>query len=295
MRKRTSDACARVNRCLKPPIWRLPFLLMPTPVCSSRRSLRRSPNIVIVLTVIVAIFISIGAPGVNCIAQDTQHPDAPSQLTELLNGVPDVTIFVIPTSGDTARVALAYSSRVPHTKVRQEIQKLRSNGWGIGNDISVTDGSMGPNGRVTTSGHFSLFKAPQIVNSAPELLPYLQAFQDRGHVTVVFQQSELRPYNGIDNFETHALVVRRMPADNAYQYEALIQDHKGKLPPLVPAASTHSAAPQNTGAAQASAAGGMPLLPLMLILSGIGIVGGLCVYNWIARRVDRAVPTRRAP
>ena len=101
--------------------------------------------------------------------------------------------------------------------------------------------------------HFSLIKAPQIVDSAPALLPYLQAFQDLGHVSVVFQQSELKPYNGIDNFESSALVVRRTPGENAYIYEALIQDHKGTLPPLVVSTPTRTETPVRVDAPTGSA------------------------------------------
>lgn len=294
MRKRTSSACTDANRSLKPPHWRLPFLLPFTPCRRSVRYLRHAQRIIYVLSVIASICLSLGTPGVRSIAQGARQPDSSTQLTELLKGVPDVTIFVIPTSGDTARVSLAFSSRVSHAKVRQEIEKLRANGWGIANDITLSDGSISASGRVTTSGHFSLIKSPQVVNNAPEVLPYLQAFQDRSHVTVVFLLSELKPYNGIDSYETPALVVRRMPADNAYQYEALILDHQGKLPSHAAASPSITAPASPMGGTQGAAPAGMPLLPLMLVLCAIGIIGGLFVYNWIARRADRRVPTRRA-
>ena len=293
MRKRTSTACARVNRLRKP---RPERLLLQPPISKRRHTLQSLLKFPVFLNVVIlfaAILMPVAA-GMRCLAQPSAKPDSATQLTELLKGVPDVTIFVIPTSGDTARVSFAFSSRVPHAQVRKEITKLGAKGWGLGAGVSVEDSAIAGAARVTTSGHFTLFKAPQVVNSAPAVLPYLQAFQDRGHVTVVFLMSELSPYNGVDDFQTPALIVRRMPAANIYQYEALIQDHTGSLPQLTAANSTHSAPAKRTGPIPGAVSAGVPLLPLMLGLCAIGLIGGMCVYNWLARRADRSVPTRRA-
>ncbi len=294
VRTRTSDACTASLRSSRPAIPRLPAILRLTSSRNIAPMQGPGKSVGQALLMALLLLLSVCWPRLPCIAQGTQPQDGSAQLTDLFNRVPDVTIFVIPTSGDTARVALAFSSRVPHSKVRQEIQNLRKNGWGIGDEVSLSDRSMGSGGRITTSGHFSLLNAPQIVDSAPALLPYLQAFQDLGHVSVVFQQSELKPYNGVDNFETSALVIRRTPGENAYIYEALIQDHKGKLPPIVAATPTRSEGSAKVDAQPGSAQSGIPLLPLMLILCAVGIIGGLCMYSWISRRASGPASSRKA-
>ena len=242
---------------------------------------------------LVFVLLAFASLGAQCGAQVTPQVHPSDQLTELLYGVPDVTILVIPTSGDTARVAIAYRRRVPRARVVEEIGKLRAAGWGVGGRLDISDGSLRSDAPKTTYGQFALVKAPQVVNNAPAVLPYLQAFQGWDHVTVVFQLSELTPYNGVDSFESRAIVVRRAPGENAYRYEALIQDHKGKLPTL------NSVDGQITPglhqpAAKAGAGMAIPLLPLMLILLGTGLLSGVFVYSWISKRADRAFHTHNA-
>jgi hypothetical protein len=192
----------------------------------------------------VACLCLVCALSLPCRAQSGPAPSNGDPLIELLRGLPDVTIFVIPTSGDTARVSLAYRKRVPHMRVRQDIGKLAVNGWSVAG-IRITDASIRPDDTihapVTTGAEFSLVKARQVVNNAPAVLPYLQAFQENDHISVVFNLSDLKPYNGVEDFVSDALVVRRMPEVNAYHYEALIQDHKGRLPELSAAAVVKTA------------------------------------------------------
>jgi hypothetical protein len=294
VRNLTSNACDRLRGSGLPPPRRLPALFALTPPETSTNSLRARTQggHLVFLAAFLALFIAC-LPAM-CVGQGANNSDAAAQLTELLRGVPDVTIFVVPTSGDTARVSLAFSGREDHRRVRKEILRLRENGWGIADGVNLSDRSMGSSGRVTTSGHFELVKAPQVVNNTPVLLPYLQAFQDRGHVTVVYLLSELRPYNGIDKFETPALVVRRMPAENAYQYEALIQDHKGKLPAISATEPSQVFAPPAAGSVPHAAPGALPSAPFMLALCVLGLVGGLCMYMLVARRARRRLRRRRA-
>jgi hypothetical protein len=235
-------------------------------------------------------------------AQRSPGASPSATASELLQGTPDVTIFVIPTSGDTARVALAFRTRVPHDRVRKEIAGLATNGWGVASDLGIEDYSIRPgdtaHAPVTTGAHFSLIKAPQVQNSAPVLLPYLQAFHDYGRVAVIFSLSELRPYNGVENFESEPLVVRRVPEENAYHYEAVIRDHNRRLPEL-PAGGLVGAAP-NASTQEAPIPGAGPprqssvSLPLMLTLLVVGVLGGLAAYAWLIKRSSRAVPTRNA-
>jgi hypothetical protein len=107
-------------------------------------------------TALAAILIACCAPSLS---QPEQQHTQQSSPAELLQGVPDVTIFVVPMSGDTARVSLAYRKRMSHGQVRHQIDKLKAFGWGISSDIGVSDGTMRPGDTstpMTTFGHFSL-------------------------------------------------------------------------------------------------------------------------------------------
>ena len=227
-----------------------------------------------------------------CEAQGDARAPVATPSADVLTGVPDVAIFVMPTSNDLATVSVAYRNQVRHAQVMQEIDKLSANGWMVGKKIAVSDDSIGRSVGVTTSAHFELRRAPQVLNSAPRLLPYLQAFQDRSHVTVMFLLPDLKPYNGVESFDTPALIVRRIPEEGSYRYEALIQDHKGKLPELTVAPPPVT--PPALGAMQRSAPSRTPLLPIMLILCAVGIAGGLAVYNLAAKRTNRSIPRRTA-
>jgi len=176
----------------------------------------------------------------------------------------------------------------------KEIRRLETNGWRIRKRVSVSDSKLREDAKVTTGGQFLLFKAPQIVDNAPAVLPYLQAFQDQHHVSIVFLIDDLKPYNGIEQVETAALVVRHMPADHAYQYDALIQQHTGKLPELTQAPQP-IAGGQSAPAPKAPAGPQVQLLPLMLILLGVGLGGGILLFGWVAKRAERSVPTRNSP
>jgi hypothetical protein len=233
-----------------------------------------------------------------CTAQEPPGTGARNSANELQRGTPDVTIFVVPISGDTARVFLAFRTRVPHSRVKKEIGKLAANGWGVGRDLVIDDATIRPgdaqHAPVATGAQFSLFKAPQVQNNSPALLPYLQAFQDCDRVAVVFSVSDLKPYNGIENFDAGALLVRRIPEENVYHFEALIHDHRGRLPELTVESRSQSGAAPVAKRPAATKPSFIPMLPLMLILLGVGIIGGVVLYGWLANRASRAVPSRNA-
>jgi hypothetical protein len=231
-------------------------------------------------------------------AQRTAPLNGASGLTELLQGVPDVTIFVVPDSGDAAHVFLAYRTRVPRARVRTEIGRLNGRGWRVGNDLDISDRSIRPgdpeHAPVTTGAQFSLSRAPQVENNAPVVLDYVRAFQDCDHVSIVFNVSELKPYNGVDDFVSAPLVVRRVPAENAYQYEALIHDHKGPLPELTESTEAPAAAAKSAGATAPARGAAVPLLPMMLAVLFVGVGGGALVFILVVRRAARPAVTRRA-
>jgi len=279
-------------------LWRICFERMITSTSRHRNLISHHYMAAVtnmVKSALAALFIATALPS---FCQPAQQQSLESNPAELLQGVPDVTIFVVPTSGDTARVSLAYRKRIPHKQVLQEISNLKAFGWGIGTDIGISDGSLRPGDTerapVTTFGHFSLFKAPQVQNNAPVLLPYLQAFQELNHISVVFNISTLSPYNGVNQFDSSQLTVRRMPEDGAYHYEALILDHSGKLADLSARQSASPSTPRGDSNVSAPKPSSIPLLPLMLILSGVGILGGLAAYGFVARRVSGALPTRNS-
>ncbi len=239
--------------------------------------------------------------GFCCTSSGAQTPTKSSHVpTELIAGVPDVSILVIPTSYNGARVSLAYRRREPHGRVRQEIGKLAANGWVLGRPVSVQDGTVRADdpGRapVVTSAQFTLSNAPQVVDNAPAVVPYLQAFQRNYHVSVVFNLSDLAPYNGIESFDSPALIVQRRPADNAYQYEALIKDHEGTLPQLTVGKRadrhTDTAHGEGTPNGRLPGAGRHEQLPWMLVLLIVGLLGGIAVYGWLVKLASRTRSSR---
>lgn len=209
-----------------------------------------------------------------------------SQFDVLLQQIADVTVFVIPDSADTARVALVYNGVVPTNRVRSEINRLTEAGWVINSDLRIEDRSVRPDisdaGPVNTGAFFSISKAPQVQDNAPVLLPYLKAFQNWKHITVLFNISDIEPYNGITQFDSDAVIVRLIPQEGAYRFEALILDHKRTLGPFP---VNREPKPNKTSVASTTTDGHSPgwLLPLMLGLLGVGVLGGIVVYLIVAR------------
>jgi len=227
----------------------------------------------------------------SCAAQGEPPGTKPGHAGHAAPADPEVTIFVNPTSGDTARVSLAFTGRVRHTAVAAEIERLKQSGWGIADGVSITDRAIATTSGTTTGATFGVFKAPQILNNAPQTYPYIRAFQDCGHINLLFfTGSELRPYNGVDDFQAPGLQVHRQAQEGGYWYQIAISDHAGKLaeptaasPPAAPAGSS----PGSPGAAPST-------LPMMLGVCGLALAGGLIVFAAISRRSHRPVSQRRA-
>jgi hypothetical protein len=209
----------------------------------------------------------------------------------------DVGVMVFPQLPDSARVAIGYRQRVAHSRVQHEISRLlKTTGWRIGPGLVIEDRSTRPNDLkrfpITTAAVFTVLQAPQVHDSAPQLLPYLQAFQSWDHVEVIFAIPDLVPYNGVTIYESQPLTVQLIKEENSYRYDADIRDHTGVLPTLPVSVKTPregSAVRGNPGSASASPS---MVLPYTLMILGAGLTIGVGVYLLLSRRASRDISAR---
>lgn len=199
-----------------------------------------------------------------------------------LNKPPEISIMVSPTSPDSARVAIAFRKRVDHQRVQKEIGSLASNGWKV-SKVRLEDRSLSPGDEEsfppTTGATFTLDAAPQVVNNAPVLKPYLLAFRNWERLAFLFIIPTLNPYNGVEGYTDQTMSIYRVPMEGAYQYEAVI-DSKAKKLSDVPSGgqSVYSEIPSGTPKASSkkTRTSTPSLFPIVLgSLGGIMIVGAL--------------------
>ena len=164
-------------------------------------------------------------------AQNQQESEAAAESHE------DAVIFVNSQTEGTAAIAIAYSGRVSHDTARADVQRLLTAGkWQIIGKPQIAD-ARPSSGNVrdfpaTTGVALNVSHAPQVIDFAPVLQPYLAAFQRLNHFEVNFLIGELRPYRGITLSKTDALRVRLKNDEGMYGYDVVIRDHKGVLGPL---------------------------------------------------------------
>jgi hypothetical protein len=239
-----------------------------------------------VSVLLAALFLAIGSEQVR--AQRARGPvgvtaHASSGIGGEQSGGVDVGVLVNPTGTDAATVGLAYNWRLPHRRVRDDVMLLTRAGWRIEGAVSVQDDS--PSSDQTTypkktGALFKLTGAPLMVGGAPALGPFLQALSRWNRVEVMFNIPVDVPQSG--HFESGALTVDRVPA-GIYQYEAVIRDHKGVLPPVFfSAAPVVPVAPAPARGAPRPE-GGAPLGSIALIVVGL-VFAGIGAGLVIARR-----------
>lgn len=226
----------------------------------------------------------------------------PAQADPTENGLAtpaDVIVLVIPTSADTARIGLAFRQHRSTRSVREDIARLSAiTGWRIGSKIDVSDESVHPDNMSkypkTTGAQFTVSQAPQIVNSAPALLPYLRAFQKWNHVEVMFGVPDITPYRGVTFLDTPALRVDLIKEDGVYRYEADIHDHQSTLPALVDTPRPPST--ENTSGVPAKAerrvATDPPLWTRVLMILGAGLLCSAGTYLLLSRLSTGRVSAR---
>ena len=212
----------------------------------------------------------------------------------------DVVLFIRPDSPTTARIGLAFRKRLPHAQVRREIKKLiAASGWTLIGDLSITDKTVQPRDAIhfppVTGAMFAVAQAPQFLDNAPVLSPYLQAFQEWSHLEILLVASDIQPYNGVSNFHSSALDVTLDKSEGIYRYLVTIREHAKDLPPLIPDAAVAvdpaggiysppvSAAGTNAPVTETARSGPSLFRPYLFILVGSLLAGTVALSLAVKR------------
>jgi hypothetical protein len=267
------------------------FLLGLGRCCSIRRApepLRRG--------IVLLVFVG-GLLGTTRIVGAQQTGSADGTAPADLAGKANVVIFVNARSADSATLGIAYDRKVPHARVREDLtQLLKVTGWNTARDLQISDASVHPDHLdrfpATTAAMITVLQAPQVVQNAPTLLPYLQAFQAYDRVEVNFLLNEISPFLGVARQDNKAFAVELFhTAQGVYRYEAVLRDHHGTLPPLV--AAPNASVPMGTGRTDAAQGHGNPWA-IVLMVAGGGLIACACLYPLVLRRVPRRLTVRPA-
>jgi hypothetical protein len=103
----------------------------------------------------------------------------------------------------------------------------------------------------------------------------------------MFQLPELSPYHGVEKFDSPALSVQRITGDTFYHYEVRIHDHSNPIPALPNGVSSVSTGNGEREAERKKRPASSPLLPVMLLIVGVGLLGGAGLYLILARGPSR--------
>lgn len=148
----------------------------------------------------------------------------------------DVIIIVWPQSVSSGRIGIAYKQRVAHNKVQADIARLANALGGSASLIDIDDQSVHPDDLehfpVNTSAMCTLRNCSLMSESAPNLRPFLTAFQSQSHVEVIFAIPDLPAYTGVVSYDSPALSITLIKEEGDYRYDADIRDHKNSLPQL---------------------------------------------------------------
>lgn len=148
----------------------------------------------------------------------------------------DVAVLVIPVGEQSARIGLAYSAKVSHRRVRKEVSALAQVSGGQVSGLLISDDSVHEDDTkrypITTGALFTLSNSAIVKDNAPNLFPYLQAFQGWTNVEILFNLPELTPYLGVRNARNEAYTVQLGRSPGVYRYMCEIRQHDGNLPPL---------------------------------------------------------------
>lgn len=201
----------------------------------------------------------------------------------------DVVIFVNPVSQDAVNLGIAYSRMIPHGQVKKDIvHLLQASGWKLGSTVGIDDASNHPgsaNSPRTTAIEMNLVQAPQIRQSVPDLLPYLQAFQRFDHVEVNFILPPLNPDLTQDLTTTDQYVARLLSRDRGvYRYETTLLDHKGVLAPLPRANSPYASEKSTLVAVRPQGSAGLNVWAFWVAMTGLILLGISGLFFWLQRK-----------
>ena len=155
---------------------------------------------------------------------------------DIQSQVPDVSILVVPTSQNSARISVAYRKEVTKEQVKQDISRLALKGWTVAPRIELQNRSIRPgdivNYPATTSATFSVSGAPQFVNGLPDILTYARAFQQWDHIAALISVDSKQSSTEVQRFDSLAITVERTQEESLDHYEIIIKDHVGALPAI---------------------------------------------------------------
>jgi len=148
----------------------------------------------------------------------------------------DVIAIIWPQDSGSARIAVAYQHRVPHDAVARDLARLRESFKGTVSDLQIDDASLHPDDLkaypINTAAMFTLSGCSQIVERAPNLMPYITAFQAYDHVEVVFSVATIPHYFGPVDVDTPSVALTLVKEPDDYRYDVTIREHKKDLPAL---------------------------------------------------------------
>lgn len=242
-------------------------------------------------SVVSSVFISLllCVSGLICSVAEAQKD------TEIQSQIPDVSILVVPTSQNSARISVAYRKEVTKDQVKQDISRLALKGWTIAPRIELQNRSMRPgdivNYPATTSATFSVSGAPQFVNGLPDILTYARAFQQWDHIAALVSVGSRQSSAEVQRFESPTLTVERTQEESVDHYEIMIKDHTGALPAIVFGTKESGvqgvvATPSETGQAKSNLFS--KILPFTLLIVGAGILTGAGTYLVFSKRSKKS-------
>ncbi len=216
-------------------------------------------------------------------------PAPASKDVSSTNG-PDVVLLVMPSADLSTRIGLAFNKRIPHTNVREAVKKLTQiSGWSFANDLVIVDESLKPSRTseypITTTAMFTLLNAPQAINFSPVLTPYIRAFQNYNRMEILFHLPEMIPYKGPEHVENEFYNILLSKSQGVYRFEVEIKKHNE----LLPNPDEFVRVPQPVSAPASSvdnkpAPSSMPNVPLILVVVGALITGGVGTYILYSKR-----------
>lgn len=154
------------------------------------------------------------------------------------DAVEDAVIFVRPLSYEGANIGIAYGRKITHAAARADVSRLlRAGKWQLAGPVQITDDSLHPDRPVefplTTGVFFRAAHAPQVTDNAPNLLPYLNAFQRFHRFDLNFEIGTLMPYRGVTQVENNVVGIQMLRDEGLYSFQITFHDHKENIPALV--------------------------------------------------------------
>lgn len=204
-----------------------------------------------------------------------------------------VAILLTPTGPDTARVVLSYGTRISHEKVREDIQRVSHFTQGkVGSGVQIEDASLDTNNLkrfpIMTAAQFELSQAPQFQDDAPRVLPYIQAFQDRGSIDILVHLAGVVAAEQPQRYENNGVSIWLNRDQGMMRYHAEVGAKNGiEALQALQFPSPSVAVPLHPTERATEKASVSYLVPILLIGLGGSLAGGACIYLFVLKRSSR--------